>query len=327
MCGQWGEHGIYKDYDPTILKSQLSQETIKRIINEVRDFNPTITLFGGEPMLYKDWILILKYVKNKGLRCNIVTNGVLLSRYAEEIVKYRLDEIIFSLDGPKEIHDNIKRVPHTFEKTMEGFMRLKEIKMRDGVKKPFVTINSTINEFNYYCLEKLISIAEKIGAYHLNIHHLLFLNNSICDEHNSYFKNKFGVCSRDWNGFCLKNLPRIDIDLLLKQMKIIRKRKTGVSVSFYPNFTEDEIRAYYSRWRFKAKSYANRCLSPWMVAYIFPDGSVKPYHTMDYISGNVHKNTFKEIWNNEKYKKFRREVKRIKKFSICSKACTELYRY
>lgn len=327
MCGQWGEQGIYKEYSPMDLRQKISLPSIKRVINEVAKFNPTITLFGGEPMLYDGWLEVLKEVKNKGLRCNIVTNGVLLAQYAEEMVTCGLDEIIFSLDGPQEIHDRIKRVKNTFHKTMEGFDKLKKIKNKYKKNKPFVTINSTINEYNYFCLEELPEIANRVEAYHINIHHLLFLHKKISDHHNEFFKKTFKSSSTDWYGFCAENLPNIDINFLLNQIKKIKRKKKNIGVSFYPNFSDQEIREYYSKWEFESKSYANRCLSPWMVAYIFPDGSVKPYHTMNYVTGNINNNLFLDIWNNRKYRKFRKIVKKIKKFPVCAKGCTELYRY
>lgn len=327
MCGQWGEHGVYKGYTHDTLKQRLSLNTIKRLMQEFSSFKPTITLFGGEPTLYKDWIQVLKIAKKNGLRCNIVTNAVLLSRHAEEMVNLELDEIIFSLDGPRDIHDKIRGVKGTFDMAMDGFKLLKKIKEDTDKKKPLVTINATINEDNYNCLSELVRIADEIGAYHLNIHHLLFLSKSMCDRHNTFFNGTFGIGSPDWYGFVWDKLPKIDTDILLQEFKKIKELKTNAAVNFYPNFTEDEIRKYYTEWEFESEGYSNRCLSPWMVAYIFPDGSVVPYHTMNYPMGNVNEKSFKEIWNNERYRRFRQVVKKIKRFDVCSKGCTELYRY
>lgn len=47
-------------------------------------------------------------ITDAGLRCNIITNAMLLEKYAEDLVNLGIDEIIFSLDGPREIHDTIR---------------------------------------------------------------------------------------------------------------------------------------------------------------------------------------------------------------------------
>ncbi|MBI5682462.1 MAG: radical SAM protein [Deltaproteobacteria bacterium] len=327
MCGQWGEHGIYKDYAQDKLKQGLALGAIKKLMQEFSSFKPTITLFGGEPTLYKDWVSVVQIAKENGLRCNIVTNAVLLARYAGEMVKLGLDEIIFSLDGPRDIHDKIRGVKGTFDRAMEGFKLLKQFKKEQRKKKPLVTINATVNGDNYNRLSELIEIADEIGAYHLNIHHLLFLNKDICDRHNTFFKGTFGVSSPDWYGFVWAQLPQINPDILLQEFKKIRDIQSSAAVNFYPNFTDDEIKKYYTGWEFESESYSNRCLSPWMVAYIFPDGSVVPYHTMNYPMGNVNESSFNEIWNNARYRRFRQVLRKIKRFHVCSKGCTELYRY
>ncbi len=327
MCGQWGERGVFRNYSPDILKQQLELPTIKKLLRECKQYQPTITLFGGEPMLHPDWLNIVRAAKENGLRCNIVTNAVLLQQHVNEIVDSGLDEIIFSLDGPREVHDSSRGVPGTFDRAMEGFARLREIKEHRGQKKPFVTINTTINQYSHHCLTEIAEIAERIGAYHLNLHHLLFLSQGTCERHDKFFRQRFGMPSPDWFGFVHDTLPALDLDVLFREMDKIRQRQSGVSVSFYPNFEEDEIRKYYTEWEFESKSYANRCLSPWMVAYIFPDGSVRPYHSMDYEPGNVLTESFTKIWNNQQYREYRRVVKEIGKFEVCSKGCTELYRY
>ena len=128
MCGQWGDNGAFKEYSSEKLRDTLPLEYVKAVVEDVKDFSPTITLFGGEPMMHKDWIEILECIKQAGLRCNIVTNATLLSQYAEPIVDLQLDEIIFSLDGSREIHDKMRGLTGTFDRALEGFERLADSK-------------------------------------------------------------------------------------------------------------------------------------------------------------------------------------------------------
>ena len=100
-----------------------------------------------------------------------------------------------------------------------------------------------------------------------------------------------------------------------------------MNISVFPNFDNDEIRRWYTQFEFTSTSYRNRCMSLWMTAYIFPDGSVRPYHSMNYIVGNIRNDTFRNIWNNDTYKAYRKYIKTHKKFTVCSKGCTEFFRY
>src|SRR3990172_9314685 len=55
---------------PEVLKSELTIDELKTIIDEVKFYGPNITFFGGEPLLYKEWATLVRYIKEAGLRCN-----------------------------------------------------------------------------------------------------------------------------------------------------------------------------------------------------------------------------------------------------------------
>lgn len=103
-----------------------------------------------------------------------------------------------------------------------------------------------------------------------------------------------------WAGFVREN-SGIDVDFLIKEIdKIKNKVYNTYDVSFYPDLTNNELRKYYSDEQFIPESYPLQCMSPWMEVYIFPDGSVKPCLSMDYVAGNIREESFLKIWNNEK---------------------------
>ncbi len=108
MCGQWGTSGTSRDMSPEELKDELSLDEIDKIINDIKAFKPNVTLFGGEPLLYSNWEKVVSRIKEEGMRCNIITNGILLEKYASSIINLGVDEIIFSLDGPREVHDEVR---------------------------------------------------------------------------------------------------------------------------------------------------------------------------------------------------------------------------
>ncbi|MSS70945.1 MAG: radical SAM protein [Candidatus Latescibacteria bacterium] len=108
MCGQWGDAGAFKELGDEVLRERLSKEEICAFIDDVAFFRPNITLFGGEPMLYKGWTDIVAHIKRRKMRCNMVTNGTLMEVYAGAIVEAGLDEIILSIDGREEVHDHTR---------------------------------------------------------------------------------------------------------------------------------------------------------------------------------------------------------------------------
>lgn len=326
MCGYWGACGATKLKSPDFLSAELSLDELKKVIDEVSNFRPNITLFGGEPLLYKDWASLVRYAKEKNLRCNVVTNATFLEGKGKQAIESGIDEIIFSLEGPRDIHDKITNVKGSFDKAIAGLKEINEYKKAQGLKKPYINIASTISQDNFSFLEEIVEIGLSINADSITFHHLCFINADTLKRHNEIFKEYFGIESGDWSGFIRNKLPNIDVNYLIAIIKRLQNMKTPLDVSFYPNFTDRETRSYYTDFEFKPSSYRRSCLSPWMSAYIFPDGSVRPCEEIDFSCGNIKENSFSQIWNSEIYRNFRKVIRKIKLFPVCSK-CTELYRF
>jgi MoaA/NifB/PqqE/SkfB family radical SAM enzyme len=326
MCGQWGPEGSARGYSPETLKCRLERDDVAKLIGEIRSSRPNITLFGGEPMLHPEFAGIVADVKAAGLRCNVITNATLLERFADELVEAGLDEIIFSLDGPRAAHDAVRGVPGTFDRAMAGLEKLRAAKERTGRTRPKINVTSVVFESSYRQLPELIPICEQLGADSLTVHHLIFYSRATYDRHNDFFEDRFGTRCYDWEGFVVEALPDIDPEQVIAVRNQMRAAQSDVAVSFYPNLTDDEVRRWYGDFNFTPTSYSGRCKSPWMVAYVFPDGNVRPFHSMNFVAGNVRETSFGEIWNNDAYRTYRRTVKECHRFPICSR-CTELYRF
>ena len=326
MCGQWGRLGSSRDLPADVLQEELPLETIRSLIDQVERFRPTITLFGGEPLLYADWAEVISAVKQAGLRCNLITNGTLLEEHAEALVDRGIDEIIFSLDGPREIHDEMRSAPGTFDRALAGFKKIAALKTSRGLRRPMVNVSGVVYEINYRRLSEVVEAAVEMQASAVTFHHLIFVHPKTCEEMDGLFQSEFGLACPDWHGFARETLPDIDLDALLDTIHTIKRTKYPLPVSFYPNYTDEEVRRYYTTFDFVPTSYRDRCLSPWMVSYIFPDGSVRPCQSSNFSAGNVKDAPFAEIWNGKKFRHYRRTVKARKRFPVCTR-CTELYRF
>jgi MoaA/NifB/PqqE/SkfB family radical SAM enzyme len=326
MCGQWGARGSLKTLPPAITRRYLEVPLIEGLIEEVKAFHPTITLFGGEPLLHPQWEEVVKLIKGAGLRCNMISNGILLKRRAEQAVRFGLDEIIFSLDGPAEVHDRIRGGKGVFRRALEGFQHLEKVKKKYGRKRPLVNVNTVIWEENQAILQEIVEQAACFGAKTITFHHLIFADQKAFDETERITQAALAFSSPDWAGFIMDELPRIDPEVIIAQKRMIEGGKNAVPAFFYPNFSDEEIRSYYGSFSFLPSSYKRRCLSPWMVAYVLPDGRVKPCLSLGYAMGDLHDTPFKEIWDGERAVQFRCLIKERCYFPVCPR-CTEFCRF
>lgn len=321
MCGQWGREGVTKKQGEQYIKTELAADELMSLIDDVARFRPNITLFGGEPLLYGRCIEIIKRIKQRRMHCLIITNGFLLDDLAERIVDSGLDELNVSLDGGAELHDKIRGMSGLFDKIMKGLQKINYFKKKMLRKTPYINLQCTITPDNYLHLEQLIRSAEEADADSLTFHNLIFISRELLAGQKKY-DAMLDSSSLDWNGFISE--PGIKPDLLREKIEKILSGRYRFSIDFYPNFSRWELEEYYNNPCYAPAKM--RCLSPWMAAYVLPDGEVRPCLNSSYSYGNVLNAKFTEIWNDKNAIKFRRFLKENRAFTVCAR-CTEVYRY
>lgn len=322
MCSLYGKEGLIKKAPPSFLKEEdVASDYFLTLVKDTSIYRPNIILTGGEPLLYKDWYKVAKYIKEKKLRVFLATGGMLLEEFAEQLIE-TIDHLQISLDGIKpEIHDKSRGIKGSFEKIIKGIEKIDEIKKGKGVKKPFINICCTITDINYKNLHEVIEFFEdkKIEIREIAFQHLEFTENVALEEHKKIYKEKLNTDTNFWKGFTYKG--DFNIEELISEIKKIKER--GKKVTFRPDLKIDEIKDFYTSAKIPER-FLKKCLAPWQEAFILPDGSV--WTCADYITGNIKEESFLKIWNNEKYRKLRRTINRIKNFPIC-KTCASLYVY
>lgn len=326
MCSLYGELGLIKSNPPSFLKEDLKFKDVKKIIDDVYLDKPSIILTGGEPLLNKDWHKIAKYIKEKNLRLFLATGGTQLSDFANELVE-TISHLQISLDGPNEnIHDQSRGAGGSFTKILTGIEKIAKIKKDKRQKKPYINICFTINNINYKYLLDLVKFLNSLGIEfnELAFQHLEFTDEETLKKHGELYKNIFQRETDFWSGF-LYQPKEMNVNYLIEDIKNIKNKKVKNirEITFRPDLKIEEIEDYYKS-NLIPKRFQKKCLAPWNEAFILPDGNV--WSCADYICGNIKKENFKDIWNNEKYKKLRRYLIKEKFFPIC-KTCASLYVY
>jgi len=323
MCGQWGDSGVTKKMSHDSIKEELPYREFEKFIDDVSVFKPNITLFGGEPLLYSHCLDLIKHIKNKKMHCLMITNGSLLEKYAEDLVDVGLDELNLSLDGGKNLHDKIRGMPGLFERITSGLKEVNRIKKERGVVKPIINLQCTIIKDNYRRLDELLEVVKDVGADSLTFHNLIFLRRDLIEKQKFYDK-LLGCSSISWEGFVFE--PEIASEVLYLKIREIMAPKHRFMIDFYPNFSLKGLKEYYENPAYLPSEYSSRCLSPWVTAYVFPNGQVRPCLNFDYSYGNIKFDKFMQIWNGDSAVRYRKVIKDRGIFPVCIR-CTELYRY
>ncbi len=318
MCGQWGDKGVTKKNGT--LTGDMGFSEAEKVIEEVSGFRSAVTLFGGEPLIHGKIDDIVRLVKRNRMHCLMITNGYLLKEHAAALTEAGLDELNISIDGPEKTHDSIRGREGLFRKIKSGVQEVNKLKKG---RKPLINLQTTITSYNLESLSDMPDTAAELGADSLTYHHLIFLDESCIGATRSGFPP---LGENSWEGFAFD--PGIEPEELWEKLKRAKEksRSAGVDVNIYPNFTREEMIRYYADPAWFPESYSGKCKSPWICAYIFPDGELRPCLNFGYSFGNLGESSFKDTWNSPEALRFRNMLSGCGRFPVCGR-CTEIFRY
>lgn len=322
MCGLWGPQGLCFSSLKMKEREELSLDSWEKVVDDLYKLSPNIILFGGEPLIYPYWYELAKYIRSKNLRCHLPTNGTLIKENVDKITEV-ITNVDFSLDGIEEVHDEIRGEKGIFKKIIEGIVLLNNYKKEKNSSLPYINICCTINDLNYDKISQIPEFFEKnnIEINLLNFQNIEFTTSGTLENQKNFFKKFFAQETTFWEGVEKKDF-KIDIEVLIKEIEKIKGKKYSniKYIEFEPDFTADEIRAYYKREHNKIRKNHGKCLAPWNMAMVLPDGEV--WICPDYSVGNVKEENILKLFNNKKAREFRKILVNLKKMPICGDCYT-----
>ena len=323
MCFLFDEQG--RSLIPAPLREELPLSKWQKIIEEIAAFAPHIYLVGGEPLLYKDLLRLVNYIKAAGLPCSMSTNGILLADLAEEIVQSGLDSLFVSIDGPEAIHNEIRGSGQAFQRAIDGLVRINQAKTRHKRSTPSLFVNCVVSSFNYQYLTEVVIAVRDLGLTELRFQHPMFTNQGVLRRHNDLFVTLFQSKSTSSVGFDRGYTDNIEIERLIQELAEVRRIRQRPAIYFVPSLrNDDEIRGYYGDLSYRFGR--GRCLAPWNRARILPNGDLPVcFGYPDYVVGNVLQEGFAAVWNNGRYRDFRQKLKKVQLFPACYRCCRRQY--
>ncbi len=120
-------------YDP---RDQLSTEAILQLYGQARQAGFVgLSIWGGEPLLHRDFDAIVGHAGGLGLNTHMVTNGFLLDRHLDAVVDH-VDRVCISVDHPSPVHDQIRGIRGLFDRIVAATGELR----RRAPDKPIIFV-------------------------------------------------------------------------------------------------------------------------------------------------------------------------------------------
>lgn len=319
MCWFHGQNGVGDLY----ADQELTTNEIINIVDELSIYKPSIYIGGSEPFIRDDFLLILEHIKNHNMMVSFTTNGTLIDQLGvKKIVEIGTDVVNFSIDGHEALHDQV-RGDGVFRKVTSVISELSKYKRKRCRVNPVINVNIIISPSMHgnlaQTIEELIKATDD-GVDVYRLHHLWFITRSELKEHCRLVRQSLNCSARGAASHvtsCSENIKAPEI------AKEILSLRDNPKVKLFPDLSYNNIINYYSNDPVDKK----RCVAPFFGAVIKPNGDVRfcPDEWIDdYVLGNIRMDRFDSIWNNDKARKFRARLWKIKCFPGC-KRCSWMY--
>lgn len=278
-------------------KTIMGLELFKKAVDNLKSVGTTdISLCGrGDPLVNKDVVEMVGYVKSKGMHCGITTNGGLLTEEkAENLLGTGLDSLCVSIaagspETYKKIHPN--STGETYYKIRE-ILKYISILKKENRHPTNIAVDHVISTFNCHEIPDMIHYAAEC-----KVQNVSFMPVWTYDQITSFIPNKEQR----------KRLYQIkdEINELSKRCGIV----TGYDffLKKLSSFFEPSRRdSHENRERTKTYFSTHPCTIGYKFCLILADGRVLPCCLSNLVMGDISEKPFRDIWYSKGYNEFRR---------------------
>ncbi|MDZ7620405.1 MAG: radical SAM protein [Patescibacteria group bacterium] len=318
MCPLYGQHvgaGASRPVKPS-RADELTTAELESILEQCGQLGVQhVTFTGGEPLVRNDLAHLVAHARSHGMRTGVISNGGLLTQpRAESLMAAGLNELHISLDGPQDIHDMVRRVPGLFAKVDANVLALRAMQQASGATEPLVTVGCTVSALNQECLAAMVPIASRWQA-PLYFAPVFYCTPGQDDATHAMFPGEEAK-PEDWK--LPADLLRVDARLIANGLKAAHAagRRLGVTVCSQMSGYRD-IHKWFAD---PAYAHNNKCFYPWYATRVNPYGQVYPCSILT-VMGDLRQQSLASIWNGDKYKEFRRRLRKAGLFPKCAKCC------
>ncbi|MDD5558683.1 radical SAM protein [Candidatus Methylomirabilis sp.] len=244
---------------------ELSTSEALSVIDQLADAGLLVLAFsGGEPMLRKDWKVLVGHAVARGLNVTMGTNGSVINDLtASELQQLGVRSVTISLDSHKsETHDYFRQCPGLYKRAVNAVRSLVKRHMR-------VVVGFTPTRINWLDGPELVKLAEELGAHAVNL-------------------SEYVPAGR---GALNLALPPEDLRKTLLEWIEMRERFRGrIDIIWHDCrvgmlVPDNEKRHYVG------------CGAGRLVGRICPDGTMTPCVFLPTPIGSFRQSTFREMWN------------------------------
>ncbi|MBB5338674.1 radical SAM protein [Tunturiibacter gelidoferens] len=267
-----------------------------------------VVLTGGEPLLHNDLAALCTFFRDQGIRITLLTTGLLLFKRANEVANL-FDDIIISLDGPRQVHDNIRKVGGAFDFIDKGIAAVRQY-------NPYlpITCRTTVQKANHNHLRETVNAAKAMG-----LNSISFLAADLTSEAFNRplvwpieRQNQIGLSADEIT------VLEVEIEHLILEYRVDFDQRFIVESAAKLRKISRRFREHLGQLSPKAPV----CNAPWVSAVLEIDGAVRPCFFHNSI-GNMTHSALEDVVNGKVAKEFRASLN-VETNPICQRCVCSL---
>jgi len=275
-------------------RDQLAEADVRGLLDSLRALRTQwVVMSGGEALMNPNLFRLCDLLRAEGMRVTILSTGLLLKRYAHEVVHHS-DEVIVSLDGSEDVHNAIRRIPNAYHKLRDGVRAVKALDPHFRISARCV-----IQRANFADWPHIIDAAHEIG-----LDQISFLPADVSTE----AFNRPELWADDKTSEvkpAAEELPQLKMVI-----EALIQTYAADFTSGYIAESPAKIRRiydYYAALHGLAEFPVVRCNAPWVSAVVEADGTVRPcfFHEA---AGNIKETALPDLLNSPTAIDFRRNL-------------------
>lgn len=287
MCDIWQANSV---------KHELTRDDLLRQMSSLRNLHvQRVVLSGGEALMHQNLWLLCELLRelNDDLQITLLSTGLLLQHFAPDIVKW-CDEVIVSIDGSREFHNAVRRVPRAFERLAEGMAALRE-------QRPSYPVSArcVLQRTNFRDLPNIIDAAHEIGLNRISFM-AVDVSSTAFNRPEPWQEPRVAEVALD---------PAETAEFAALVEDVIQRFAADFDSKFISE-TPAKLRRlprYYAALNGLGDLPTTVCNAPWVSSVVEADGTVRPcfFHKA---LGNIHEQSLDAILNSPEAVAFRREL-------------------
>lgn len=312
LCLQWDSTDLcnlrcdqcYHELEGNFLHKQnkplMNLEEIFRMVDNLKltanrwNMIPDFAISGGEPIMRKELFSILDYTLENHVNTRLLSNGTLISKgIAKKLKEKEIQAVQVSIDGERETHNKIRKMPFAYDKAIEGISNCSQEKIP-------VTVAMTLMQSNKEQFEEIIKVAISAGAKRVGFK--TYVPNSSLGLNDPNFVNAAEF---------------YEVALKTKELKVKYQSKIEVLTSdvLFQVMEEDNPLIKIAK---KENKFLSGCSVGYRAISVLSDGTVYPCRRLPIPIGNIKEGLVKLFLENHIMQEFR-NMEKIKTNCACDK--------